>query len=511
MTKKCFVILSVVVFVLTACSTESPEIAGTVIVNARVIDGSGGPSQNVNVRVVEDRIANIGNFEPLADDIVVDAGGSVLAPGFVDVHSHHDRGIFETPDALAAVNQGITTIVAGSDGEQNIPLADFFAKFDSLPAAVNVASYAGHGTIRSQVMGDDYQRHATAEEMADMVELLRTEMEAGALGLSTGLEYDPGSFSTTEELVELAQEAARHGGRYISHIRSEDQYFWEAIDEIIQIGRGAHLPVQVTHIKLAMNRSWGQVERLKKIMDDARASGVEITADIYPYRAWNTSFDWLITVFPDRDLNRREGAEYILSEMISAENIILASYLPEPAYNGMTVAEIATIRETDPVSTLIDLLKAEQAMDSEHSSSQMLGVAMNESDIEQMMAWPHTVIGSDGELAGVHPRGYGAFARFLGHYIREREVMSLEEGVRRMTSQSAQQVGIAERGLIEEGHFADLVLFDPDTVIDRSTPAAPHVPSIGIEKVWVNGQLVNDNGAMTGNRPGKVVRRRPDA
>ncbi len=507
MIKRSLAILPSVVLVLTACASDAPEPTGVVIVNARVIDGSGGPSRDVNVRVVGDRIANVGNFEASAEDTLVDADGLVLAPGFIDNHSHHDKGLFEMPGALAAVSQGITTVVAGQDGGQNYPLAEFFASLETTPVAINVASYAGHGTLRRRAMGEDFQRHATPEELAEMVSLLRAEMEAGALGLSTGLEYDPGSFSATEELVELAREAALHGGRYISHIRSEDQYYWEAIDEIINVGREAEIPVQVSHIKLAMTRWWGQADRLTTKLDEARASGVDITADIYPYRAWNSGFSWLTTVFPDRDLERRDGAEYILSDMLSPEGILLATYRPEPAYDGMTIAEIAVIRGSDPETTLMELLKAEMAMGDKESGSQMLGFAMDEPDIESIMAWPHTVIGSDGELAGVHPRGFGAFTRFLGHYIRARNVISLEEGIRRMTSLSAQHVGIAERGSIQVGHYADLVLFDPERVSDRASPEAPHVPSLGIEKVWVNGQLVIEGGQITGNRPGKPIRR----
>lgn len=504
MIKRFLAIVPSVVLALTACALDAPEITGMVIVNARVIDGSGGPSRDVNVRVVGDRIVTVGNFEPTAEDAVVDANGLVLAPGFVDAHSHHDDGLFEMPGALAAVSQGITTIVVGQDGGQNYPLAEFFASLETSPAAINVASYAGFGILRGRVMGADYQRHATPEELAEMLALLHTEMEAGALGLASGLEYDPGSFSSIEELVELAKVAAFHGGRYISHIRSEDQYFWEAIDEIIDIGREAWLPVQVSHIKLAMTRWWGQADRLTAKLDEARASGVEITADIYPYRAWNSGFSWLATLFPERDLDRRDGAEYILRDMLSPAGILIPNYRPEPAYDGMTIAEIAGIRETDPETTLMELLRADIEMG---SRSPMLGFAMDEPDIESIMAWPHTVIGSDGELAGPHPRGYGAFTRFLGHYIRGRNVVSLEEGIRKMTSLSAHQVGIVERGSIQMGHYADLVLFDPGTVTDRATPEAPHVPSVGIEKVWVNGQLVFEGGQITGNRPGKPIRR----
>ena len=498
---------------LAACTQEAPdipatpaapEVSGTVIVNARVIDGSGGPTRNMNVRIIDDRIAAIGEFDPSAADIVVDARNLVLAPGFVDTHSHHDGGLTEMPGALAAVSQGITTIIAGQDGGQNYPLSDFFAGLEASPAAINVASYSGHGKLRSLVMGDDYMRHATPAEVAEMAALLDAEMEAGALGFSTGLEYDPGSFSSTEELIELARVAAAHGGRYLSHIRSEDQYFWEAIDEAITIGREADLPVRVSHIKLAMTRWWGQSDRLLAKLDEARQSGVDITADIYPYRAWQTGFMWLSTLFPDRDLDRRDGAEYILNDMLSPEGILLPDYVPEPDYNGMTIEEISAIRETDPETTLMDLLKADRDAG---SPSSMLGFAMDEPDMEAIMSWTHTVIGSDGELNGAHPRGYGTFSRYLGHYIRDRGVLSLEEGVRRISSMPAEQVGIVGRGTIDVGQYADMVLFDPDTVIDRSTPEEPQIPSVGIEKVWVNGQLVFDGGAVTGNRPGMPIRR----
>lgn len=495
------------VLIVSACAAEAPEPAGTVIISARVVDGSGGPSQDVSVRMVGDRIVAIGQFEPLAADTVVDASGLVLAPGFIDVHSHHDDGLFEDPGVLAAVNQGITTIVAGQDGGHAYPLGEFFAELEARPAAVNVASYAGHGTLRERVMGDDYQRHATPEELAQMVALLRDEMLAGALGFGTGLEYDPGSFSATAEVIALAKEAARHGGRYISHIRSEDQFFWDAIAEIIRIGREADIPVQVSHIKLAMSSWWGQADVLREMLDAARASGVDITADIYPYRAWNTSFSWLETVFPDRDLTNRDGAEFILSVLLSPETIVMGRYIPEPSYNGMTIAEIATIRESDPVTTLMEMLQAERQLGDDSPASDMLGISMQEADIETLMAWPHTVVCSDGELAGSHPRGYGAFTRYLGHYLRDRQVLSLEEGIRRMTAQAARQVGIDGRGLIAEGWPADLVLFDFETVADRSTIESPHLPSVGIESVWVNGEAVLEAGQVTGRRPGQVIRR----
>lgn len=485
------------------CGWAAEELPGIVIVNARVIDGSGGPSRNVSVRIVGERIAAVGDFEPPAGDTVVNAGGLVLAPGFIDAHSHHEIGLLKSPEALAVISQGVTTVVVGQDGGHPYPLATFFKSLEASPASINVASFAGHGTIRGQVMGENFRRPATPQDLAAMQQLLATELEAGALGLSSGLEYDPGSYSTPAEVVELARVAASHGGRYISHIRSEDQYFWEAVDEVINIGREARLPVQVTHIKLAMTRWWGQTDRLKSKLDAARASGVDITADIYPYTAWNADFSWLVTLFPMRDLDRRDGAEYILEDMLSPEGILLPDFRPEPAYDGMTIARIAEIRGTDPATTLVELLKADAEAG---GGSPMLGFAMSEPDIEAIMAWPHTVVGSDGELAGPHPRGYGAFTRYIGDYIRERGVLSLEEGIRRISSLSALQAGIADRGLIAPGHFADLVLFDPARVADRATYEDPHQPSVGIARVWVNGVLVLDGGKVTGSRPGAVIR-----
>ncbi|MEL7186286.1 MAG: amidohydrolase family protein, partial [Pseudomonadota bacterium] len=224
-----------------SCSIDRGP-AGTIISNARVVDGSGSPSGIVSVRIVGDRIVTVGEVKPQSDDVVVDAKGLVLSPGFIDVHSHHEYNLLEIPDALATVSQGVTTIAGGMDGGHMYPLADYFDALEKTPAAINVASFAGFGTIRGEIMGEDYMRPATADELAKMVEMLRAELGAGALGLSSGLEYDPGSFSTPDEVIALAKVAAAAGGHYISHIRSEDKYFWEAIDEIINIGREANLP-----------------------------------------------------------------------------------------------------------------------------------------------------------------------------------------------------------------------------------------------------------------------------
>jgi N-acyl-D-amino-acid deacylase len=497
---------------LTGACTPTPppdatsRASGLIITNAMVIDGTGAPGRRVSVRVVGDRVAAIGNIEPQPADSVIDAGGLVLAPGFIDTHTHADGGLDDRPDALAVVSQGITTVIGGQDGGSPLPLSAYFAGLEKQPAAVNVGMYVGHGSVRDSVMGADFTRRATPAEVARMSAIVENEMKAGAIGLSTGLEYDPGIYSDRAEVIELAKISARHGGRYISHIRSEDFAFWQAIDEIITIGREAKLPVQISHAKLAMRSLWGRADSLVRLLDAARASGVDVTADIYPYLYWHST---LTVLFPKRDFDNRAAAEFALTETSTPGGLLLGRYEPNPAYAGKTVAEISRLRGTDSITTLIDLIRESEAMrkTTGRSTQSVIGTSMVEPDVERIMRWPHTNLSTDGALAGPHPRGYGAFPRFLGVYVRERKVMALEEAVRRMTSLAAEHMGIRDRGRIAPGMFADLVLFDPATVIDRATPQQPHLTSVGITRVWVNGQEVFANGTTTGARPGRTIRR----
>jgi N-acyl-D-amino-acid deacylase len=480
----------------------------TLIRGATLIDGTGAPRRIADVRVRGDRIVDVGDLSTETGEHVIAASGLVLAPGFIDTHSHAGRDIFDHPDALGAVSQGITTIIEGQDGGSIFPLADFFARLDAAPPAVNAASYAGHGTIRRRVMGDDFRRHATTAEVERMRALLRAELAAGALGLSTGLEYDPGIYSATDEVITLARETAAVGGRYISHVRSEDREFWQAIDEIIRIGREAQIPVQVSHTKLAMRSEWGKADQLIARFDAARAAGVELTADIYPYTYWQST---LTVLFPQRDFEDREQAELVLREIAAPEGLLLGRFEPQPEYVGRTVADISMMRGTDPATTLMALIA--EALEHEartgRGGESVIGTSMSEADIERLMTWRYMNIASDGSLAGRHPRGFGTYTRVLGRYVRERGVLELEDAIRRMTSLAAANVGIRERGTIAPGVYADLVLFDPETVIDRATPQDPHAVSEGIARVWVNGVVVYVNGSTTGERPGRVLRRQP--
>lgn len=475
-------------------------VTGTVIVGARVLDGTGAPARLADVRVSEGRVAAIGEIRPWPRDTVVDGAGLVLAPGFIDTHSHHDRGLLEIPDALGAVSQGITTIVVGNDGGSPFPLADFFRSVADSGVAVNVASYAGHGTIRRHVMGDDFRREATPGEVDAMRRLLRRELDAGALGLSTGLEYDPGIYSSTDEVIALAREAAAAGGRYISHMRSEDRALWEAVDETIRIGREADIPVQISHMKLAMKSLWGRADELIARLDRARAAGVDITADVYPYTYWQST---MTVLFPERDFHDRAAAEFALRELAPPEGMLIARYEPEPAYEGRTLAEVARERGEDPVTAYMALVQRAVAADAAES---IIATSMREDDVVRLLRWPHTNVSSDGALAGAHPRGFGAFTRVLGPMVRDGH-LSLEEAVRKMTALAAEHVGLGGRGVLRVGAAADLVLFDPASVVDRAAPAAPRATSEGIRAVWVNGDVVYRDGATTPARPGRVLRR----
>jgi N-acyl-D-amino-acid deacylase len=356
-------------------------------------------------------------------------------------------------------------------------------------------------------MGEDFRRVARPDELARMRVLLERELKAGALGLSTGLEYDPGIFSARSEVVDLAKVAAAAGGRYISHIRSEDRDFWDAIDEIVAIGREAKLPVQISHVKLAMLGLWGQADRLLRILDEARAAGVDVTADVYPYLYWQST---LTVLFPKRDFANRQTAELILREIATPDGLLLGRFEPDPSYAGKTVAEIARLRGTDAPATLMDLIREAQAYEKKTGRDDVesvIGTSMSEADLETLLAWPFTNVCTDGELDGRHPRGFGTYPRVLGRYVRERRVVSLEEAVRKMTSLAAHNVGLVDRGIIRPGAFADLVLFDPATVIDRATTREPQALSTGIQRVWVNGAVVFEAGVPGGTRPGRVLRR----
>ena len=495
------------IFLLFLFSCKQKKEYDTIIRNGMIYDGNGGEPYKGDIGIINDTIAFIGDLSDATTKDEIDAKGNAVSPGFIDTHSHHAGNLFTHRDFLAAVSQGITTIVIGQDGGSNFPLADFYQKLTDTAVAVNIASYSGHNTLRDSVLGKNFKRKATQAEIDKMKTMLQQDMKAGAVGLSTGLEYDPGIYSNNDEVLQLAKEVAPFGGRYISHIRSEDRYFWKAIDEIITIGKEAKIPVQVSHIKLAMHNIWGKADSLLALFEEERKKGVDITADIYPYAFWNSTIKVL---FPDRNFSDEKEAEIILSEITLPQDIILGSYEVQPEYAGKTLAEIAALEKKPAAKMLVELIARIDEWEKrtgKNCEENIMATSMSENDIKKLMQWPHTNICSDGNSGGTHPRGYGAFTRVLGKYVKEEKALSLAQAINRMTLLAAKHIGFKKMGLIAPGYPADLVIFNPSTVKDMATVAEPHKLSEGIEKVLVNGVIVFENKKTTRNYPGKIIRR----
>jgi N-acyl-D-amino-acid deacylase len=476
--------------------------------SATVIDGSGHAAFTADVRIADGKVLALGQLEPLLGEATIDAQGLVLSPGFIDTHSHHDESLFESPEAVEAVSQGITTIVVGADGGSSAPMAEFRQRIAESRPALNVASYTGHGSIREAVMGSDYKRVATPEEVDAMKRLLRADLEAGSLGLSTGLEYDPGIYSDPGEVIALARVLRDYDARYSSHMRSEDRAFFEALEELLTIGREAQVPVHISHLKLAAVDIWGRAGEVIKRLDLARAEGIEVTADIYPYTYWEST---LTVLLPERDFYDLDAAHFALEHLAPADGLTLSRYDPEPALVGKTVLEIAEERQQGSAETYLELIRAaypDSARDALSAATDyaesVIGVSMSEDDIATFVAWEHANICSDGAATG-HPRGRGAFPRAIRRYALDDGGVSLESMIYKMTALSAMHAGIEGRGLIRPGYAADLVLFDPALIRDTATIAEPDGLSLGIVGVWVNGERVWQSQEPSGARPGQFI------
>lgn len=477
---------------------------GTFIADVVIVDGTGAPARTGSVRVVGDRIVCAGTCSASPRDRRIDGHGATLAPGFIDTHSHHDRGLAEARDAGAAVRQGITTIVVGQDGFNEEPLGEAFRQFTARPAAINIAWFVGHGSVRQAVMGDQ-KRAASAQEIARMQALVARAMKQGALGLSTGLEYEPAIYSSREEVLALAKVAARFGGRYVSHMRSEDVALDEAIEELLTIGRTTGMPVQISHFKIGLIDKWGQAPRLLARLDRARAEGIDVTADVYPYAWWHSSLDVLL---PKRDFTDLAAAQFALDHLAPADGLVLSDFPPDPSLVGKSIADVAAIRGISPVEAFLALNREAAA---KGQGSGVMGRSMSDADVAALIGWEHSNICSDGMLVDRHPRGAGSFPRVFAWLVRERKVLSLEQAVYKMTGLAARHMGIGDRGRIAVGMAADLVLFDPATIADRATFADPSAEPVGIRRVWVNGVEVLGDGAIAGSTPGRVLRRQNPA
>jgi N-acyl-D-amino-acid deacylase len=486
-------------------SVEVP--ATTLITNVQLIDGTGLPARNESVRLEGKKIIATGKLQPFEGEAVVDGEGKILAPGFIDSHSHLDGSLVKYPQALAALNQGITTIIAGQDGGSD-PVDTIKAQLQKTPVSVNIATYTGHASIRAKIMGlENLNRTATKEELEKIKQLLKDDLQKGSLGLSTGLEYEEAFYSNRDEVIELAKVTAAEKGKYISHIRSEDVNMAEAIDEIINIGREAKLPVQISHIKIALKDDWGTAPQLLAALQAARVQGIDITADCYPYDFWNST---VRVLFPKKDFTSLQSATYATEHLFDPNGSVMVRFAPDSNYKGKTVAAIAAMRKETPAQTLLYLVAAASAYEKQYPDAggveAIMGKSMSETDLADFLAWPYTNICSDGGNGG-HPRGYGSFTRVLNYYVKEKKITSWEEAIHKMTALTAAHTGISNRGIIAPGYFADLVLIDPLMVKDNASIQDSKALSDGILKVWVNGVLVYKDKTAQQKFPGEFITR----
>jgi N-acyl-D-amino-acid deacylase len=484
-----------------------------------VIDGTGSPAFFADVGIRDGRIASIGKIEGVAVR-VLNASNLVVAPGFIDVHTHADE-VAEMPEAEHFLRMGVTTIVAGNCGSSTLDFEAFFRSLARTNLALNVASLVGHNSVRRKVMGGNFDRKPTAEELDQMLRVVDRAMEQGAVGLSTGLIYQPGVFSTTEEIIELARIAAKHGGIYATHMRNEGNGIRDAIAEVIRICRETGIRAEISHLKLSGPSAWGQASQILTLIEHARAEGLDITQDQYVYTAASTGISQLIPDFgleggPDRFRERLADPaqkDAITKEMLRMlrqkgredfSYAVVASFGAAPSINGLNIVEASQklrggTNLADQVETILEIQRRGGASGVFHG--------MSEEDLQVFLKHPNTAIACDSGLRrlgeGVpHPRGYGNNARVLGRYVRELGVLQLEDAIRKMTSLPATSFRFKDRGLIRSGAWADVVVFSPDKVRDQATYKDPHHYSEGFRHVVVNGVPVIEDGVHTGRKAG---------
>ncbi|MBL8185337.1 MAG: D-aminoacylase [Blastocatellia bacterium] len=483
-----------IVLVMIAAITAPAQVGPILIQNVTIIDGSGRAAIIGDVRISGERIVGVGRLKPNKSDRVIDGSGLAVAPGFIDIHNHSESGLLREGTAANQVSQGITTLMVGPDGGSPDRIGDYLKSIEG-KVAVNVGAFMGHGTLRTLIMKSGLRREATPAETAAMIELLDSAMREGAFGLSSGLEYDAGFSANIDELIALSKVAAKYGGIYMTHMRDEEEGVLRAIAEALRIGREAKLPVQISHLKMGNGSVWGKSADAIALVNAARKAGQDVTADAYPYTAWASTITVLV---PSRKHEDRAEVQKGIDAIGGPDKVLITSCRAFPAYEGKNLAEIAAMTNKTPVDVYIEIVK--------QGGAGVVGHGMTESDVKAFYQTPWVMVSSDGGIGSRHPRGTGTFTRVLGRFVRENKWLQLEEAVRKMTSMPAARLGLKDRGLIRKGMIADLVLFDPKTVIDRASFTEPQLISEGIRTVFVGGSPVWENGKITGSLPGKMLR-----
>lgn len=522
-----------------------------VLKGGAVLDGTGTSAFAADIGISGESIAALDAVSPDQAKRVIDISGMHVCPGFIDIHTHSDGAIFTYPTDDSRVRQGVTTELTGNCGGSAAPLAgvrlserrreildeegvkvewtdlaSYCARVEQEKISVNQAMLLGQGTLRQNAIGME-NRPLTSDELKSVLRAVEEGMDQGAFGLSTGLEYTPGRYTPTEEIVAMSRVVARRGGLYASHIRNEEALLLEAINEAIEIGRTAGLRVEVSHLKAAGRPNWGKQRAAINLIESARREGVEVLADAYPYTAYSTGLtiflsDWALeggsSAMTERMRNeklrariRQEVIPRVASDLGDYDLIVISSVRSEKnrPFVGKNMQEIATLWKLEPVDALLRLIEQEEG------SVGYVGHAMSPENVELVLSNPLVMIGSDGStmaprgpalLTKPHPRSYGTYARVLGYYSRERRLFDLPAAVKKMTSMPADQIGLADRGRIAHGKKADLVVFNAATVKDETTFEDPHRFPTGILHVLVNGVMVVERGNHTGARPGRVLR-----
>jgi N-acyl-D-amino-acid deacylase len=524
--------LSMRLALLTALVTSTPAIAQSprydlVISGGTVIDGTGAPRYRADVAVTGDRVVLVSRAPIARTDArrVIDATGRIVAPGFIDLHAHLEP-LPQLPGARSAVTQGVTTALGGPDGGSPWPLAAYMAARQAQGIGINVAYLVGHNTVRHEVM-DDANRDPTPDELTRMRAMVAQGMADGAFGISTGLRYLPGTYSKTDEVVALSQVAADSGGIYTSHLREEGLGLLEGVGEAIEIGRRAHIPIVLTHHKAVGQKMWGKSTVTLGMLDSARRAGVDVMADVYPYTATHTGISVLIPSWAladgDSAFARRIAAPALKDSITRG---IVFNILNDRGGGDLRRVQFSRVSwdKTLEGRTLADWAERRKlALTPENGAAlvieaQLKGGAnaiyhvLDEADVRRIMRHPQVMIASDGRLSTPgdghpHPRAYGTFPRVLGHYVRDEGVLTLEQGVHKMTGMPAARLGLRDRGVLRDGAAADLVVFDAARIADRSTFAEPHQYAVGIDAVLVNGVPAVLDGKFLDTRPGRVLKR----